>query len=266
VQKGEGQHDGDSNETGAYGPERCVTVLLLGLRHQYEGRSLRKLKRPRAVSLPPVRISVNDIEELVKLIKSVTPEAEPQISTEDYEFDTLGEFRDWTPGKPPKQLHLKMTPIGSSVPIISVDVYPSSVTLRANEDDELSSAVLTKASEFLRSKQRRSSLYGERVRTVIILMLMAGLLLIILTSTPVTTNPPPSGPPLLSSDVKPIGGMLAGLGFAGMLWISQIHSRIITRPSTQTRRPLNWDFIIQLASLAIAVLSFVVGLLALWKT
>ena len=216
------------------------------------------------MSLLPVRLSVNDLEELVGMIEGAAPELEPQISTDEYEFDTLREFRDWTPGKPPKELHLKMTPIGSSVPTIGVDVYPSSVTLRANKDDELSSGILVRASAFLRSKQRTSSLYGERMRTAITLMLIVGMLLIILTA-PVVTSPGPSGPPLLSPDLRPIGGVLAGLALIGMLLISQIRSKIITRPGTETKHPLNWDLTIQLASLTIAVLSLVVGMLALWK-
>jgi hypothetical protein len=198
------------------------------------------------------------------MIKGAAPELEPQLSTEGYEFDTLGEFHDWNPEKSPKELHLRMVPIGSSVPVISVDVYPSSVTLRANKDDELSSGMLVRASAFLRSKQRTSSLYGERMRTAIILMLIVGMLLIILTA-PVVTSPGPSGPPLLSPDLRPIGGVLAGLALIAMLLTSQIRSKIITSPGTETKHPLNWDFTIQLAGLAVTVASLVVSLLALLK-
>jgi len=215
------------------------------------------------VNLPPVRLSANDIEELIEVMKEDAPELDPRLTTEKYEFDSLKDFDDpRIRENPPRELHIKMAPPRSSVPMITVDVRPSGVTLHADADDALSCGMLIKAGEFLRSKQRMGSFYGERMRSVIALMLVVGMWLVILTSMPVTTSPPPSGPPLLSPDFTPIGAVLAGCGFIGMLWMSQIRSKIVTTTRVEAKHLVNWDRVIQLMSLAIAILTLAAGLLA----
>jgi len=91
---------------------------------------------------------------------------------------------------------------------------------------------------------------------------VVGMWLVILTSMPVTTSPPPSGPPLLSPDFTPIGAVLAGCGFIGMLWMSQIRSKIVTTTRVEAKHLVNWDRVIQLMNLAIAILTLAAGLLA----
>lgn len=215
------------------------------------------------MDLPPVRLSRNDVEELIEVMKKDAPELDPKLTTERYEFDSLKDFDDpRIRENPPRELHIKMVPPRSSTPMITVDVRPSGVTLHAEADDALSRGMLIKAGEFLRSKQRMGSFYGERLTTISALMLVVGMWLIILARVPVATAPPPSGPTLLSPDVMPIGAVLAGIGFFGMLWMAQIRSKIVTTERVEAKPLVNWDRAIQLMNLAIAILTLAAGLLA----
>lgn len=145
--------------------------------------------------LPPVRLFVDDVEELVHEMTKDEPNLAANLTTDKYELDSPKDLVDpKMRANPPKELHINLIQAPSTNALITVDIRSSGVTLHAEEDNVLSRGILSKASEFLRSKQRRFSSYGENLPQLLALMLAAGLLLFVFSTIPTATGPPPSGP------------------------------------------------------------------------
>lgn len=218
---------------------------------------MRELRRSRDKYLPPVKLFLDDVDQIERIMVSDGDNRVLNLTTSEYELDNLRELGEINRSQI-EELHFKLLEPPSNNPLVVLDIEPQMVRIHTDEETTTIRGIMDKIEDLLYPKRLRISAFPERAEPFVLAMAPMGLGVLLLGLVAAFGLVGPAATLVLISALILVVASL-GLMLRSLRARSQIVLRRWSEQDTFWKR--NHDLLLVVVT---AALTFVATLLGTW--